>query len=77
MGTGGLYVPLFLVLLSLLPRRGGGQGLTGRSVLGVSIFRLVLTFQYFDENDFLHWYGISYLWLYVSPYCPFFQPGHS
>lgn len=39
------------------------QGLTGSSVLGVSIFRLVLTFQYFDENDFFHRYGISYLWL--------------
>lgn len=70
MGTGGLYVPSVL-----LPRSWRVQGLiTEGSVLGVSIFRLVLTFQYFDENDFFHRYGISYLWLYVFPLAPFFQP---
>ncbi|KAK0745534.1 hypothetical protein B0T18DRAFT_325636 [Schizothecium vesticola] len=39
---------------------------TGGFVLGVSIFRLVLTFEYFDENDFFHRYGISYLWLIIE-----------
>ncbi|KAK1829588.1 hypothetical protein QBC39DRAFT_356480 [Podospora conica] len=39
---------------------------TGGFVLGVSIFRLVLTFEYFDENDFFHRYGINYLWLIIE-----------
>ena len=37
------------------------------SVLSVSIYRLYLTIWYFQDLDYLHRFGVSYMWLYVLP----------
>ncbi|KAK1752603.1 hypothetical protein QBC47DRAFT_388961 [Echria macrotheca] len=39
---------------------------TGGFVLGVSIYRLYLTIHYFDDIDFLHRFGVNYLWLVIE-----------
>ncbi|KAK0657760.1 hypothetical protein B0T16DRAFT_340664 [Cercophora newfieldiana] len=39
---------------------------TGSFVLGISVFRLYLTVDSFSDMDFLHRYGVNYLWLIVE-----------
>lgn len=39
---------------------------TGSFVLGISIFRLYITVSYFGDKDWLHRYGVNYLWLIIE-----------